>query len=55
MYKRQVQGGAGEAPEPTPLLVLDRMLEPENGTLRLTLPELGLHEAMLVWVEPAGG
>ena len=50
-----VQGGAGEAPEPTPLLVLDRMLEPENGTLRLTLPELGLHEAMLVWVEPAGG
>lgn len=50
-----VQGGAGEAPVPEPLRVLDRTLEPENGTLRLRLPELGLHEAMLVWVVPAGG
>jgi len=48
-----VQGASGEEPEPTPLLVVDRLLEPEKGTLRLKLPELGLHEAMLVVVEPA--
>ena len=48
-----VQGVSGAAPQPTPLLVVDRTLEPEKSTLRLTLPELGLHEAMLVVLEPA--
>ena len=50
-----VQGGAVQAAEPTPLKVVDRILRPRQGVLRLTLPELGLHQAMLVVVEDAGG